>query len=474
MARKNINGSTLIMAIIAIIVIGALGVGMQQMSSSAVLNQLMFNQSNQARNLAYSGVKYAKGLIYSYQALGKTFTQFKDDLTANSGVYDLGNNLGKFVITVPSNTTTGNTTSFTVSVLGKTPDGSFQSQYQLPSNVSLTYTYTPQQWNGGEYVISAGKVLNAAQNSTISGSISGEAVTLENGAVINGNIISASSVTLVQTSTVHGYVCASSGNVTVNNKAVVDGNVSANGYIHVVENAIIKQNAYATKYINMDNNSTIKLVGQAGEDIKGDPSKYVIGTPLPYTLPTVTCPSTNAPTAPTITNSGKIVAPSSTLSSPLPNGEYTTFTLNNNDSAYLKSGAYTFSSITTNNNANLYLDISSGGDLTILTTGNVSIAQNTNILIKTTTNGAYRSIVDNTSLVTPHSDAAHIYLGSNTNVTFNNGTGWFGTIYAKNSISIPENFILIGTLASPGTVSLNTGLNVIEYVLANYARSNWR
>lgn len=82
------------MAIIAIIVIGALGVGMQQMSSSAFFNQLMFNQANQARNLAYSGVKYAKGLIYSYQALGKTFTQFKDDLTANSGVYDLGNNLG--------------------------------------------------------------------------------------------------------------------------------------------------------------------------------------------------------------------------------------------------------------------------------------------------------------------------------------------------------------------------------------------
>ncbi|MYL84045.1 hypothetical protein GTA51_12995 [Desulfovibrio aerotolerans] len=461
----NSSGSTLIGAIVAIVVLGALGVGMQQMSSSAVYNQLMFNQANQARNLAYTGKNYLLGL-------SKKATI--DNSTLDTSKTTINNNLTK---TIPGVGTfeiynlVWSGTTLACNIKGTTANG--QASYLLPSSVSVVFPDAVTEWNGGDYVISSGGALNGPQNAYINGSVAGTSITLNNNAVVEGNVISETSVNLAQNSITHGFVCAASGNVQLNNNAVVDEDVSANGYIQVSQNAIIKQNAYATSYIQMSNNATIQQKGQAGGAINRAQNDY-IGTPLQYTMPTVTCPSTNAPIAPTITNTGTLPAPASTSSSPLASGQYTNFTINQNGSAYLKSGTYIFSSIQTNNNAKLYLDISTGGDLTILVTGNINIGQNTNVFVKTTSNGAFRSVVEDTDRVVPHSDAAKIYIGSNTDIVFNNNTGWFGTIYAKNSLSVSQNFILIGTLASPGTVSLNNNLNVVEYVLSNYARSNWR
>lgn len=264
------QGSTLIMAIIAIIVIGALGVGMQQMSSSAVFNQLMFNQANQARNLAYSGVKYTKGLIYSYQTLGNNFTKFKDDLTANGGVYDLGNSTGKFVITVPSYTTTGNTTSFSVNVLGKTPDGSFQSQYQLPSNVPLTYTYTPSTPPVNPNVP---RVLVYGNNVNFSGdTYSGDAIfksyTFSNGGVkIYGSIdyVGTGSACLILNGNTIGKTDGSS-HICSNSCISVPNNVTLNGEVRAAGD-ITLTNGKVNGTIRSGNNFSYSSGGTSNADI---------------------------------------------------------------------------------------------------------------------------------------------------------------------------------------------------------------
>lgn len=468
----NKRGSVLILIILAIIVVSALAVGMSKISSISTLNQLEFNQANLARNLAYSGVEYAKGLALSYKNQSKTIDQLVSALnsggTNSTSTYSVGGAIGYFTL----NVTKLSNTTFSVACTGYTPSGVWQAAFSLPNTVTLTYS--SPTWSGGDYVVNSGSDLTISQPSTINGNISGKSVSFNYQATIYGNVISQTYASISQASVVHGQVCAASGDVTLAYGAEVTDDVKANGNITINQSAVADTNAYATKNIYMGYQSTIKKTGQAGGSIGGinNNTVYTIGTKLPYTMPTVTCPTASAPTATTISCSGTKAPGTSSISSPLSPGQYTDLNIAQGASVYLTSGTYNFSSITTNYQSNIYLDISSGNDLTVLSCGDIYIDQETAVYVKTTTSGSYVLAKD----ATPHSDAAHVYFGTNTNFTTKKyiNSSWFGTIYALKTLSVGQNFTLTGTLATPGTLSIGYNLSVLEYILANYAKANWK
>jgi len=458
----NDNGSTLIAAIVAIVVLGLLGVGIQQMSSSAVFNQLIYNQANQARNLAHAGKNYLLGLKNKATI---------DNLTLDASKTTINNNLTK---TIPGAGSfeiynlVWNGATLTCSIKGTTENG--QASYLLPNSVSVVFPNPVTEWSGGDYIINSGEIIVASQQSTINGNISGKSVKLDQKVELSGNIVSNTSVSISQNSEIGGLVCANSGDVTIDQNAIILGNVSAKGNIKISQKAQLKKNAYAELKINMDQNSSIALTGQAGDAIT-KAQGATIGNEVQYLTPTITCPVAYAPYAPTIKSTGTINPPTNTsATSPMTPGQYTALTLPQNSKVYLKSGTYTFPSMSFDQNLKLYLDISSGNDLTILSSGSIKFSQGTVVYVKTPGSSSYEEI----SSVTPHSAASKIYIGSDTSIQFDQKDGWFGTIYGKQSVRISQNFSMVGAIASPGSVTVDQNLNLIQYVLANYAQVNWR
>jgi len=127
----------------------------------------------------------------------------------------------------------------------------------------------------------------------------------------------------------------------------------------------------------------------------------------------------------------------------------------------------------------LYLDISSGSQLTILSAGLFSIDQNAVVHVKTAdTGGRYLTIEEIEALPSStkakvHAAAKLVYIGAETTMKWGQNSSWFGTLYAQQSLGMDQNFELIGALACPGTMSVSQNIKIYEYVLADYAKQNW-
>ena len=48
------------------------------------------------------------------------------------------------------------------------------------------------------------------------------------------------------------------------------------------------------------------------------------------------------------------------------------------------------------------------------------------------------------------------------------------TLYAKTSLSTGQYFYMVGALACPGSLSISSDMEIYEYVLADYAKANWK
>lgn len=467
MSHSSQRGSALLWVIGSIIVLGLIGTAVSQFTTSANFGILANNRQAAGYYAALSGLNYAKTL---------DATAFEAILagTGSQQTYTLADTT-QFTLIVSA----ASAGAYPVKSIGTVNNGS-----SLEANAILTASITPvapppTTWGGGDYVISTGGDLSLPQSAKINGSVAGNSLTLSQYADVSGNVISDTSANLGQYANVGGYVCAAAGDVVLNQYAEVAKDVSANGKISVGQYAIAHQNAYATGSISMSQYAKIMLTGQAGGGINRAQYDF-IGTPLTYTMPTVTCPETAAPIAPVITATGTANVPASSASSPIPPGQYKAWSTGQHGTAYLTSGTYTFPSIQYNQYMDLYLDASSGNPLTILASGAITTGQYTTVHIKTAnTAGQYLTIaqIEATTAATKtkiHADAALIYMGSGTSMQWSQYGSWFGTLYAKTALSTGQYFYMVGALACPGSLSISSSMEIYEYVLADYAKNNWR
>ncbi len=463
----KIGGSVLIVVVAAIIILSALSLWMSTESSVSVLNQLELNKADTARNLAYSGVEYVKGLSYSYQSQNKTFSEFYNDLTSNSGTYAIGTNAGSFIVTVPSYSTSGSTTTYTVNVVGLTPSGFGQAKYQIPNALSLAYTYTagvnpdvPQalyvantiNFSGNYYSgdsIFTTATFNGGQ--TIAGSLdyiaSGSSCLLLNGGGStygntdrSSHICSTNCIVLSGWGTVYGTMTAqgdidiqsgnvygdifSGGNVTINGNSTVHGNVNAVGSITILSGQIT-------------GNQT-KLGSKPSTCVGYSLKDYVQLTPTQSAVNLGWVSSPYVITGSTNINDKTWIFPSFKMSN---GGTYLCLDLSA-DNSYVNifvNGDFSLS-------GQLQLKVSSSGQCV---------------------NASSYSLSDQKKY------AKRIYMAVGGKTTFSSSAhNWVGTIFSQGDIKATSTMNVVGALYSKGTVNTGGGTSTY-FVMSDYANTTW-
>lgn len=474
MVHRNVNGSTLIMAIVAIIVIGALGVGMQQMSASAVFNQLMFNQANQARNLAYSGVKYAKGIALNYKSkveIDEVVTILNTGGKYKTGTYIVGDDIGSFTIMA----TKIDSSNLTVTVEGDTPSGSFQSKYQLPVAVAVKFSPIVKT-NSDQIAMYGAGAIALNSSSKVNGSIfSASGVQIANSAVVTGNVKSYGAVILNSSSEVSGDICMK-GNGTFNNGShvggdvrvigdltlnggTVDGTIYVSGKITIQGNAKV-HNVYANEvYIN-----SIELAG----DVYSKTTINRTGTMYhPYfdvssKLPTGCDAPVLVPKDAEFTASKEVLIQDQS--------EYLFTAKNNNDQKY---NSIDLKSIMLNNkNKTLKFDLSNG-DINILVTGDVTFNNSFSIVVSEDGKN-WSDPFDPKNITEKMKEyAKRIYLESHGTVSFNGASSWVGTVYAS-QVNLNEGTNVLGSVYSKSNQQNANKDTVITLVSSNFASIWWK
>jgi cytoskeletal protein CcmA (bactofilin family) len=273
--KRSDAGSVIIVVVVALIALTALAAGMSKTSMISNLNQLEFNQANIARNMEASGQEYVKGVAYVYQGdPSKTFADFKAKLLENSGEVSLGDDVGSFVVSVSEGTPSGSATPYGFKVIGKSPSGSLQAQYETPIEVSMTYTLPETHVNNFEdYVIISGGAVKIAGNAKVVGDVyaaeveidqtsltgdvtSAGATKMNYKAVLDGNMCSVGAITFAQAAQVSGDVRSNS-DIELLHSNTVGGSVYSDGSVTITDQSRVAGNVHAASAINMGYRSVV-------------------------------------------------------------------------------------------------------------------------------------------------------------------------------------------------------------------------
>lgn len=507
--NKENSGFSLILIIIAVVAIAGLSVGMSQISSISTLNQLEFNQANDARNLAYSGVEYIKGLIYYEKSLNKSPADFLTDLTAGAKEYSLGTDKGSFVISIPSSSTTGNTVSFTVSSIGKSPAGAFHAEYQIPSSVALSYTYTPSTppvnpkvptaitaasigMSGnfyGDYVISDSYVFNGGAN--VYGSIDYTGTGKNSYGDYCLHIVGTSVGQTVGADGIKSHICSNTcviidGGITINANIYSRGDVTiengtVNGEIHSGGKVTLTWSGHVNNdiYVSGSQNSGSVVVPQYSNLVNGT---IYYNQPIPDS-----CSSYTLPTHETVASSTAI----NLVDKGGTTGQLTFF-----GKSDINDHSYAYTSIKTGGGTKICFDLSVPNTyINIFNSGTMEINGNVYVRTSTATNcfdsanqltsiSSFDSLIDvNGQKVAKYTYASKVYVDVLGTVAFNGGSNWFGTIYSKGNITPGGGTSFIGALYTNGSLNIKTngnkistsadGLN-LKFVASDYATKYWK
>jgi len=247
-------GSTLLFVILAILAVGALAIGIQKISSVAVVNELMFNQTNQAKNLAYSGLEYKNGIVAYYTPMINSSSKTTDDLcSALNGTFDIGGGLGSFTL---SSNCSGDVSSYKLSVTstGQTVSGPNQAKFQVSSTDTLTFTPTTTNTYDGKVIISSGDVTISG-DAVITGDLYVGSLTVSQ-ATITGNVTSLGTTNLYYNQKIKGNLC-SVGTVTMAQAATISGDLKSNSDVSLPNANTVGGTIYSDKTVSMDNQSRV-------------------------------------------------------------------------------------------------------------------------------------------------------------------------------------------------------------------------
>lgn len=503
------SGFSLILVILAVAALAGLSVGISQMSSISTLNQLEFNQANNARNLAFSGVEYVKGFIYYEKSLNKSAVDFLTDLKASAGEYSLGTDKGSFIISILSSSVAGNTVSFTVSSIGKSPSGAFQAVYEIPSSISLSYTYIPSVtpvnpkvptaiaaasigMSGdfyGDYVISDSYFFNGGAN--VYGSIDYTGTGKNSYGDYCLHIVGTSVGQTVGADGITSHICSNTcviidGGITINANIYSKGNVTiengtVNGEVHSGGKVTLTWSGHVNNdiYVSGSQNSGSVVVPQHSSLINGT---IYYDQPIPGS-----CSSYVLPTHEKVVSSSAI----DLIDSGGTTGQLT-FVGKSDISDY----SYAYTSIKTGGGTKICFDLSVPNTyINIFNSGNVVINGDVYVRTSTDTNcfdpankltsiNSFDSLVDvNGVKVAKYTYASKVYMDVLGTVAFNGGSNWFGTIYSNEDITPGGGSNFIGALYTNGSLNIKTkngkisasadGLNM-KFVASDYATKYWK
>jgi len=460
---KRENGSTLLWAIGALLVLSIVGSIIAIMSPSATFQVVSDNQKEKAYYAAMSGLNYAMSLDSSAMSAlsGTTKTinmtdtiQYK--LTVGAAV------AGAYPVTSLGTVNSGSLSlaNYMVGPVNITPisSGVIPDNPKVPSAsfAGATYSYSGNyvgdsimyggDFNGG--VVIDGSITDLATT--------GGCLTLQGTRIgkIDGSSVICSNVCIKITGNVSIYgTVISQGNVTVDNGTIY-GSISSGGNVTLAE-----WNGYVKKNGSVANTGNVNYYGS----INSEGIKNVEGTITKLAAKPTLCSSYSLPAHEVITPAKADPNYSSTY----------TFT----GTALDDKTTYSFVSLTTGNGADTCFDLSDEGTyINIFLQKNLTFGSSIYIRSSKTEN-----CFDSGNLITSSNytnkkftDAAkRIYIDVNGKSTFQgDGHAWVGTLFSKGNIKTEGGFTSVGALYSNGSVDTGGGTSTY-YVKSDYANLNW-
>jgi hypothetical protein len=491
------NGSSLLWAIGALVLLSVVGATVALMSPSALQSKLEQEAGMRAYYNANAGLNYILGAQQASIASGNSFSNYKIVMGNEGSVeYVLANN-DKFSFKLGNFISSGSGGTYQIVNLvgtsGRQSSGSAAYGYILYGGAkgdSSIITYGTQS-NTADF---ANSIAESNYTTNLQGTVTGDLVskgyTFNGGVNVKGSLTYTATNTPIKISggTIGGtgkYVCSNSdvifsGGVTINadvyvhgnmtidsGSAQINGNVYSSGYAK-------EENGYITGNVNSQKSITIQNWGGKGKLFSGDDDGYgniyvqgswptwtgdvsslhnvyvtgtikgdahLKGSVIGSTVTGKIDSNTTNPIAPVACNKTKVFSP------PLISAT-NSYNLTGSDTLYAGTSGnyntYKYKAFTTGGGTSLCLDLSAGGGLNILVSGDVKM--NGNLYIKTSSKGS--CVKFDSATVSYSSYASKVLLVSDGSVTFNGGSNWFGSIWAKGDVTLGGGSIVIGGVYS--------------------------
>ncbi len=456
------SGFAIVYIAVAIVVIGVIGAALARISMSSVSSSVQLQQLNIARYLAESGLEYARGVAAYEKSQGKSIDHTINTLNANSGRVSVAD-LGSFALAATKN-------GSNILVVSKGYAKSGLASYIIPGTLNITYGSNAASNEALKGIYSG---ISAGISGNFVGNFATYSPILNGGANIQGSLIylekSATCLNIngsVHVGTVGGsdYVC-SDACVVISGNPVINGNIYSQGDVTVISGTV-----------NGDIHSGGNVSLDWGAQVNGD--IYTHGTfsqPQYYTGFTrrvfYNQPIPNMCTSYTLPNHENVPS-SNALRVGWSGPNTSTYTFYGSTNIADHSNA--FSSINSAGGTKICFDLSAPNTyLNIFDSGDMNI--NGDLYVRTSTSTSCFDSVNRVSTNFANTAAAkRVYMDVQGTVTFNGGSNWFGTIYAKGNINTGGGGTYIGAYYTNQSFNPNNsgGLNTI-FVESSYVDKYW-
>ena len=517
------SGSSLLWAIGALVLLSVIGSTVALMSPSALQSKLEQEAGMRAYYNANAGLNYVLGSQQASIASGNSFSNYKVLMGNEKSVeYTLASD-EKFAFKLGNFISSGSGGTYQIVDLvgrsGRQASGAAAYGYILYGGAkgnSSVITYGTQS-NTADF---ANSITESNYTTNLQGTITGDVVS--KGYTFNGGVNVKGSLTYTATGTpltisggtiggVGKYICSNSdvvfsggvtinanvyahGNVTIDSgSAQINGNIYSSGYTK-------EENGFITGDVNSQKSIMIQNWGGKGNLFSGDDDGlgniyvqgswptwtgdvsslnniYVTGTikgkahlkgnVFGATITGKVDSNTTDPIAPVACRNSKVFSPPAIAAT-------NSYNLTGSDTLYAGAAGtyntYKYKTFTTGGGTSLCLDLSTGGGLNILVSGAVNM--NGNLYIKTSSKGS--CVKFDSATVSYSSYASKVLLVSDDKVNFNGGSNWFGSIWAKDDITLGGGSIVIGgAYSSDGDINAaSAGGVTMTYVASECLLNN--
>lgn len=262
-------GATLLWAIGALVVLGALGVGVGLMNPSATMQMVQNNPKEQAYLYALSGVNYAKGLDATTVA----------GLAGSTRTYLLLNNDGFRLDIGASSSSTSTTITYPVQSIGivNTSTG-LESNYLVSKDIQYQLSSSSDDGDyKGIHIFTKG-VLALGNNAVFDGSVMGKDLTINDSSNIGGDVISSTYINVVSHTTIGGLLCAN-GDITTSSQSTFKGDIKSQGNVSIGSSStVVDKSIYAKGSVTIGSSVRVKGDIHADGDVKLVSASYVEGS----------------------------------------------------------------------------------------------------------------------------------------------------------------------------------------------------
>ena len=260
------NGSSLLWAIGALVLLSVVGATVALMSPSALQSKLEQEAGMRAYYNANAGLNYILGAQQAAQLNGTNASDFLSQMGGGSVVsYDFGAS-GKFSYKLGNLITSGSNGTYQVtSLVGSVENSSGGDAYGYVvygggkgNSAVMNYTVSSYAQKGlyNNVEVYSGIGLAIGNDAVLDSNVMAANITIGNNANIAGSVVGNTFVKTNGFVTIGGDIC-SNGYVETSDSSIYKGNIYAQGYVKIISSVRVYGSVYAGDYVTVGNAAII-------------------------------------------------------------------------------------------------------------------------------------------------------------------------------------------------------------------------